>query len=82
MGFWTEKVIGVPRLTFKKLEDLVDEVYFLEADEEIDRSSRSEMAEKLAVRVLTDYVHEYFEESTKAAAQMFRNRRRERDRYL
>jgi len=79
---WLDPIIEVPRVTFQKLEDLVEEVYFLEEDEELDSSSRKELAEKLAQRVLNEYVVEYFGASTKAAAVMFKNRRRERDRYL
>lgn len=71
---WLDPIIAVPRITFKKLEELVEEVYFLETDEELDGRSRKELAEKLAQRVLNEYVVEYFGESTKVAAQMFRNR--------
>lgn len=75
MGFWSDVVISVPKVTFRKLEDLVEEVYYLEAYEELDGRGRKELAEKLAVRVIEQYVTEHFGESTKAAAEMFRHRK-------
>lgn len=74
MGFWSDVVISVPKVTFRKLEDLAEEVYYLETEEELDRRGRKELAEKLVQKVLAEYVDEYFGESAKAAAQMFRNR--------
>jgi hypothetical protein len=76
VGWWTDVVISVPKVTFRKLEDLVEEVYYLEADEELDKHSRRDLAEQLARHVLDQYVREYFGDSTKAAAEMFRNRYR------
>jgi hypothetical protein len=78
MGWWSDVVISVPKVTFRKLEDLVEEVYYLEADEELDKHSRRDLAEQLAQRVLEQYVQEYFGEATKAAAEMFRSRHRGR----
>lgn len=75
MGFWTDVTILVPKVTFKKLEDLVEEVFYLECDERLGVDGRRELAEQLAARVLDEYVTEYFGESTKAAAQMFRSRK-------
>lgn len=75
MGFWTDVIIAVPKVTFRKLEDLAEEIYFLESDEELDNRGRKELAEQLAQKVLNEYVTEYFGESTKAAAEMFRNRK-------
>jgi hypothetical protein len=74
MGFWSDVVISVPKVTFRKLEDLAEEVYYLETEEELDRRGRKELAEKLVQKVLAEYVDEYFGECAKAAAQMFRNR--------
>jgi hypothetical protein len=75
VGFWSDVVISVPKVTFRKLEDLVEEVYYLEADEELDGLGRKELAEKLAVSVIEQYVTDYFGESAKAAAEMFRHRK-------
>jgi hypothetical protein len=74
MGFWTDVVISVPKVTFRKLKDLVEELYYFESGEELDGRCRKELAEKLAVRVIEQYVAEYFSACTRAAAEMFRSR--------
>jgi hypothetical protein len=74
MGFWSDVVISVPKVTFRKLEDMVEELHYFDNDEELDSRGRKELAEQLAQKVLAEYVDEYFGESVKAAAQMFRNR--------
>lgn len=70
----SQKNVHVPKATFRKLDDLVEEVYYLETDKELDGRGRKELAEKLAVRVIEQYLTEYFGESTKAAVEMFRSR--------
>ncbi|KPV42038.1 hypothetical protein [Alicyclobacillus ferrooxydans] len=82
MSWWNEAVIGVPRVTWKKIEDLVDEVYYMEQGDELESHERRDLAERLAVHILEEYVQQYFGESAKVAAEMFRQRRRERQKFL
>jgi len=76
-----DPIISVPRITFRKLEQLVEDVVYLEDDEEVDHSTRREMAEKLAVTIITEYVREQFEEQSQAVAQDMVRRRKERQRF-
>lgn len=81
MSFWTDAIISVPRVVFRKLEDLVEDVVYLETDEEIDHRTRKELAEQLAVRIVTEYVREQFEEQHRTVAQDMVNKRKERKRF-
>lgn len=77
MSFWTDSVISVPRVTFRKLEELVEEVVYMEAGDEMGSRDRKTMAEELAVNVLNQYVDQYFGEGARSAAEMFLNRKRQ-----
>jgi len=77
-----DPIIAVPRVTFRKLEQLVEDVVYLEDDEEVDGSTRRELAEQLATRILTEYVREHFEEQSQAVAQDMVRRRRDRKRFF
>jgi len=76
-----DPIITVPRITFRKLEQLVEDVVYLEDDEEVDHSTRRELAEKLAVTIITEYVREQFEVQSQAVAQDMVRRRKERKRF-
>ncbi|MCL6443648.1 MAG: hypothetical protein K6T83_09365 [Alicyclobacillus sp.] len=75
MGFF-DPAIDVPKVIFRKFEQLVEEVAYIEAGREVDAQERRDLAKQLCVRVLEEYVDQHFRESTRSAAEMFLNRKR------
>lgn len=78
MGFWTDAVVGIPKVTFRRYVMLAEELYYLEYDEELSSSEAKEEAEKIILRVLDEYIRQHFEESTRLAVEMVVGKKKHR----
>ncbi|WDL96968.1 hypothetical protein [Alicyclobacillus sp. ALC3] len=74
---WRDPAVDVPRVTYRRLQMLVEEVSYLADGEGLASWELREQVEQLIGRILDEYVRQHFEESTKAAAQLLTARRRE-----
>ncbi len=72
MGFWTQAVISVPKVTFRRFVMLAAELYYLNYDKELSGSEAQEEAEKIILNVLDEYIRQHFEESTRFAVNLLR----------
>lgn len=74
---WRDPAVDVPRVTYRRLQMLVEEVVYFERDDAIATWEIREQVEQLIGRILDEYVRQHFEESTRAAAELLTGRRRE-----
>jgi hypothetical protein len=81
VSWWDEVIIGVPKVTWRKLEQLVEEVVYLEIGESVSRQSRYDFAQQLAVKVLTEYVQERYDDAIRSVAEDFKRKRRDKLRF-
>jgi hypothetical protein len=72
MGFWSDQIISIPKVTFRRFCWLAEELYYLTYDEELSGSEARDEAEKIIINVLDEYVRQHFEESTKLAVNLLR----------
>jgi hypothetical protein len=72
MGFWSDAVISVPQVTFRRFCWLAEELYYLEYDEALSGRDAKEKAEEMMRYVLDEYVRQHFEESTRLVVNLLR----------
>ncbi|MCL6453534.1 MAG: hypothetical protein K6T78_07890 [Alicyclobacillus sp.] len=75
-------LVRVPRITWRKLEQLVEDVVYLEDGEAMRSWELHELTEQLARSILTEYVREQFDAQVEAVAKDMVRRRRDRRRYF
>jgi hypothetical protein len=69
MGFWTDRAVRIPQLTWRRFYLIAKEVQFYRGGD-LAGWHTSELAERLINNVLTEYVRQYLEESTEKVARM------------
>ncbi|WDL97781.1 hypothetical protein [Alicyclobacillus sp. ALC3] len=74
---WRDPAVDVPRVTYRRLQMLVEEVMYFERENALASWELREQVEQLIGHILDEYVRQHFEESTKVAAQLLTARRRE-----
>ena len=78
MGWWSDELVAVPKVTFRRIVMMVEEIAYLEEGEELQGDALRTLAERLAVSILDEYVRGHFHESTHAAAKMMVERHKQR----
>lgn len=77
MGFF-DPAISIPRVTYARLTMLVNEVSYLQEGEELTGFELRDTVDRFVGNILTEYVRQHFDESTKTAAEMIEQRRKRR----
>lgn len=77
---WLDPAISVPRVTYRRLAALAEEIEYLESGDELETWEQRDRVEELITNILDEYVRQHFEESTKTAAKMLNMRRIQRSR--
>lgn len=75
-------VVTIPKPTWRRIEMLVGEIAYMQDGEEVTGLDLEHMTEKFIQRIVDEYARQYFEESTRTAAELVRTRRKERERRL
>lgn len=71
MGWWSDELITVPKVTFRRLVLIVEEVESVSGEDVFPGLGPREKAGQLAARILEEYVRQHFRDSTRQVAEMF-----------
>lgn len=70
MGWWSDELIAVPKVTFRRLLLIVEEVESISGEDVFPGLGSREKTGLLAARILEEYVRQHFGDSTKQVAEM------------
>ena len=72
-------VVTIPKPTWRRVQMLVSEIAYMQEEEEVSGLELDGLTEKFIQRIVDEYVRQYFEESTRAAATVVLKRRKARE---
>lgn len=75
-------VVRIPKPTWRRIAMLVNEISFMQNGEELEGLDLESTTEAFIQRIVDEYVHQYFEESTRTAAELVVRRQQQRQRRL
>lgn len=75
-------VVTIEKPTWRRIEMLVNELSYMEDGEELQGLDLESATEKYIQNIVDEYARQYFEESTRAAAELVNSRRKARARKL
>ncbi len=69
-SIFKDVTVYIPKVVYRRFEMMTEEIHYLNDESGLSRIELADETEKIITNVLTEYVRQHFEESTKAAVQM------------
>jgi hypothetical protein len=70
-----DPVVTIPKPIWGRIEMLVKELAYMRNDDELNGFQLERSCEEFVRRIVDEYIRQYFEESTRAAAELVHKRR-------